>query len=50
MAQAYVSRTRVLKVGNARVTVYDGQTTTSPRQRKADATGGATRKYDPDEF
>ena len=42
--QAYVCRTRVLKVGNSRVTVFDGERPNSPRK------GDAPRVYDPDAF
>ena len=52
MAQAYVCRTRVIKVGNGRMTVYDGPSPNSPKRMgstKGNLTGPAS-VYDPDEF
>ena len=44
-SQVYVSRTRVLKVGNSRVTVFDGEKPNSPKRGAA-----PPRMYDPDAF
>ena len=49
MAQAYVSRTRVLKVGSSRITVFDGPAPNSPR-RKGPPPPPPNGGYDPDAF
>ena len=47
MSQAYVTKTRVLKVGNSRVCVYDGESRSPSRKPREEARRG---EYDPDVF
>ena len=49
LAQAYVSRTRVLMVGGSRQTVFDGDAPNSP-SRRGQRAGTPAATYDPDVF